>query len=135
RNYDEHALYYSLRSKLLWFCDSFDAYLTSLVLAPGVTKMRADLRKAADVDAMIAVHSRFLKEMIDEACLGSRLDPIRECILDLPDMDILRGIQADFGRHLRFIAGGLRGVARASSDTAAGKWEMLAERLEMGVGQ
>ncbi|EEY14025.1 conserved hypothetical protein [Verticillium alfalfae VaMs.102] len=47
---------------------------------------------------------------------------------------ILAGISGDLERHMRFICGGLRGVARASSDEAAAKWDMLAEMLESGVG-
>lgn len=47
--------------------------------------------------------------------------------------ETLGGARADFDRHLRFIAGGLRGVARASTDAAAAKWDILAEMLEMGI--
>jgi gamma-tubulin complex component 5 len=46
---------------------------------------------------------------------------------------VLRELHADFERHLRFVAGGLRGVARASKDEAAAKWDLLAEMLEVGI--
>ena len=45
----------------------------------------------------------------------------------------MRDMHADFERHLRFVAGGLRGIARASRDEAAGKWDLLAEMLEFGI--
>ena len=47
--------------------------------------------------------------------------------------EILIRIRADFARHLKFMCGGLRGVARASGNAAAGKWDMLAEMLEQGI--
>jgi gamma-tubulin complex component 5 len=34
---------------------------------------------------------------------------------------------------VRFVAGGLRGVARASREEAAAKWDLLAEMLEVGI--
>jgi len=207
----EQALYYTLRSKLLWFATTFYTYLTNLVLAPGIAKVRGDLRSAEDVDMMIAAHSQFIKSIIVEACLGSTLRPIKECILDVLDlaikledsrrasavqqeaeiqesfrlstlsspmkatpkrataaerevyvnpiekeeaetslleeqtedvvpeprrsyMETLRGINSDFERHIRFVSGGLRGVARASGDAAAaGKWDVLADLLETGM--
>lgn len=47
--------------------------------------------------------------------------------------EVLGSVMADFERHLRFIAGGLRGVARASTEQAAAKWDVLAEMFEMGI--
>ncbi|KAF4951681.1 hypothetical protein FSARC_12858 [Fusarium sarcochroum] len=198
-NWDEQALYYSLRNNLLWFCTTLQTYLATLVLAPNCSKMRQDMRDAHDVDAMISVHAAFLKQVVDEACLGSRLTPIRECFLDMldlairleqaqtvnatkeaermqqysrlsaralsptpgtpglkskyvdssdeedededesrtlksekPFMTVLKEIKADFDRHLRFVCGGLRSVARATSDTQSAKWDILAEMLQTG---
>jgi gamma-tubulin complex component 5 len=166
---------------------------------------------------MIGVHSQFIDRVLAGACLGPKLQPIRDAILDMLDLSIkledaqqveaskhaeaaqelsrlsevssplrtpskrpkglgtwktrrlvedgdededeeldrglhelraggssgaagkpyqqvLRDIHADFERHLRFVAGGLRGVARASRDEAAGKWDLLAEMMEVGIG-
>jgi gamma-tubulin complex component 5 len=44
--------------------------------------------------------------------------------------ETLKTIHADLERHLRFISGGLRGVARATRSPAASKWNILAEMLE-----
>ncbi|KZL83119.1 spc97 spc98 family protein [Colletotrichum incanum] len=199
------ALYYLLRSKLMWFCNCIQTYLATLVLAPYTETLRRSLRKAYDVDAMIGLHATFVKQVVDAACLGRKLDPIRSGILDIMDLaakledaqsasvaeeaeeaqelsrlsimsspmkasprrrkpvvyaeysdddgaksfggrakrgainagkdyhECLQEIKTDFERHLRFICGGLRGVARASSDEAAVKWDLLAEMLEVGV--
>ncbi|WYZ38760.1 hypothetical protein EsH8_III_000674 [Colletotrichum jinshuiense] len=199
------ALYYLLRSKLMWFCNCIQTYLATLVLAPYTESLRKNLRQAYDVDAMISTHATFVKQVVDAACLGRKLDPIRGGILDIMDLaakledaqsasvaeeaeeaqelsrlslmsspmkasprrrkpvlyaedsdddgaesfgrgskrgainagkgyiECLREIRSDFERHLRFICGGLRGVARASSDEAAVKWDILAEMLEAGV--
>ena len=197
----ESDLYFSLRANLLWFCNAMRTYLATLVLAPSSAKLRDDLNKAHDVDAMIQVHSAFTKRVLDESCLGSKLEPIREAMLDLLDLalklegahalnaqrvaeemqelsrlsimssprrarqrryvddsedgelplsqhgdgvargddeertylEVLREVQSEFDRHLRFIVGGLRAVARATSDTASGRWDILAEMLDVGV--
>ncbi|KAK7403232.1 hypothetical protein QQX98_011004 [Neonectria punicea] len=87
-DWNERALYYSIRNKLLWFSTTLQTYLATLVLAPNSSKMRQELQNAHDVDAMIAIRAAFLKRVIDGACLGSRLKPIRECFLDLLDLAI-----------------------------------------------
>ncbi|KAK3373804.1 Spc98 family-domain-containing protein [Lasiosphaeria ovina] len=206
--------YYSLRSKLLWFCNTVMTYLTTLVLAPNTDRLRQGLRDAADVDDMITVHSEFVTRVVNESLQGPKLQPIRDCMLDMFDLALkvedarrtetarhdeedqeisrlsvmsspvktpankgkkavrrteddddddeedenerqpdwgsvvgqgaggvsgkpyalaLGEMHADFERHLRFVAGGLRGVGRASRDEAAGKWDLLAEMLEVGI--
>ncbi|KAJ8127196.1 hypothetical protein O1611_g6441 [Lasiodiplodia mahajangana] len=190
----EQEIFYSLRSKLLWFCNTLQSYLSTLVLGPLVDNLQEEMRQAEDIDKMLVSHSTFTKQMIDEACLGGKLDPIRQAILDIFDLAIklgdayqlqseriaketqpsamsplgensfnenaksneegeleeetevtmmqgaeipygqeLREIRADLDRHLKFIAGGLRGVARASSSGAASKWDILAEMFEVGI--
>jgi gamma-tubulin complex component 5 len=170
--------------------------------------MRENLRAAVDVDDMINVHSTFTRGTLEECCLGAKLQPLRDCILDILDLAIkledahraevvngteaaqetsklsatasplksrgslkgsrtgvyvkadddeedteevddvlnrsvmgqkltygetLKAIHADFERHLRFVSGGLRAVARATRSTAASKWNILAEMLEVGI--
>ncbi|EHA55350.1 hypothetical protein MGG_12309 [Pyricularia oryzae 70-15] len=234
----ESNAYYRLRTRLLWFCNTVMTYLTTLVFTPNIEALKETLSSAEDVDGMIHRHAAFVATVIQESCLGPRLDPIRECMLDVLDLAVeledsrnlaaimeatesheimrlstmssphrahtlspadfrksqlrglyvspkekeedhdevdvergdlddqddhrasnmaplsgrgtgraretapqrrdtypatLRRISADFDRHLRFIAGGLRGVARASSESAAGKWDILAEMLEAGI--
>ncbi len=46
---------------------------------------------------------------------------------------VLGEIGGEFERLLRFVAGGMRGVARVSREEAAGKWDLLAEMLEVGI--
>ncbi|KAI0408112.1 Spc98 family-domain-containing protein [Xylaria palmicola] len=197
----EQETFYSLRSKLLWFCNTLQSYLSTLVLGPLATDLVEEMRKAEDIDRMITSHFKFTKQMIDEACLGGKLDPIRQAILDVfdlairlqdarrielqrvarriqgnsrlsvtssPDRDdpdrydevseeeesnflgdqdkrammqdegipyslVLAEIRSALDRHLKFICGGLRGVARARSSEAANKWDILAEMLEVGI--
>ena len=146
-DWSNEALYYSCRARLLWFCTTVQTYLATLVLTPNTLQLRGQLEAAQDVDSIIAVHDAFIKQVLDEACLGSRLTPIRECMLDVLELAIklekshsnglhdntLKGIKMDFERHLRFIFEGLRSVARASSDLSAAKWDTLAEMLQSGV--
>ncbi|KAI1131895.1 Spc98 family-domain-containing protein [Nemania abortiva] len=199
----EQELFFGLRSKLLWFCNTLQSYLSTLVLGPLIGNFLEDMRQAEDIDQMLVTHSSFTKQMVDEACLGGKLDPIRHAILDVFDLairlqdalqlqseriaedtqlsdmspprgddpknyvkasegeeqdegegetplseqgkstmmqdaeipyyQVLREIRADLDRHLKFIAGGLRGVARASGSKAASKWDILAEMFEVGI--
>jgi len=87
-NWPERSAYYCVRSKLLWFCNTFRTYLTSLVLAPNWDALRSDLKAAQDVDAMIDIHTAFTKRVVHEGCLGSKLQPILECVLDILDLTI-----------------------------------------------
>jgi len=217
---DERALYYSLRTRLLWFTQMLYYYLTSLVLEPSSQKMRADLKAAADVDTMIDVHSTYIKRTIDQALLGSKLELIHKTILKILDLGIkledaqaanaainkealerqqemmdlsmaslglrtpqrkgrseslakkakeeadsssddeeqnidvdlsilsstyddekgdllyvekLRNMKVDFDRWVRFVASGLRGVARAGGGEEARNWDTLGEMLENGL--
>ncbi|KAK1761036.1 Spc98 family-domain-containing protein [Echria macrotheca] len=215
---DHHATYYLLRTKLLWFCNMMMTYITTLVLAPNISRLQEELKAAPDVDDMISAHSSFISRVINESCQGSKLQPIRECILDIFDLaikvedahgaemtrlaeeeeevsrlsvmsspykvspskgkgrksllltpkkkkvsgnddeseddedwkpaslskssgrgaekshgEVLKGMHGEFERHLRFVAGGLRGVARAGRDEATAKWDLLAEMLEVGI--
>ncbi|KAI0119648.1 Spc98 family-domain-containing protein [Daldinia grandis] len=196
----DQTTYYGLRAKLLWFCNTFRSYLDTLVLEPLTAELHQNLRHTEDITAMTALHSAYTKQIISEVCLGSKLDPIRECILDMFDLtirlqdarllesereqeeeqelsrlsvmsspmkhsrrymgsgeeedetflldqdktsmmqdkektfaEVLNDIRADMDRHLKFICSGLRGVARASGDAAAGKWDTLAEMFEAGI--
>ena len=87
-NWDERALFCASRSRLLWFCTTMQTYLATLVLVPIGRQMRRDLHAAEDVDAMIAAHANAMKQVVDQACLGSRLAPIHEGILDMLDLAI-----------------------------------------------
>ncbi|KAI2643425.1 Spc98 family-domain-containing protein [Xylaria nigripes] len=197
----EQDVFYGLRSKLLWFCNTFQSYLSTLVLGPLVGAFLEKIQQAEDIDEMLQSHSAFAKRMRDEGCLGGKLDPIRQAILDIFDLairlqdahrleskrvaeesqelfrlsvnslsrsespkrhfkssekedetffseqdksaivqdsetpysQVLSEIRLDLDRHLKFICGGLRGVARASGSEAASKWDILAEMLEVGI--
>ncbi|KAG6042680.1 hypothetical protein E4U39_005573 [Claviceps sp. Clav50 group G5] len=80
------AVLYSIRIKLLWFCTTVQTYLSTLVLTPLTSQMGQDLASASDMDELIAAHDGAVKAMADQACLGSRLTPIRECMLDVLDL-------------------------------------------------
>ena len=87
-NNDHRSLYYLLRMKLSWFSNSLMSYLTSLVLAPHISSMRERMLRTVDVDEMVHVHSSFLARITSGCCLGTKLQPIRECILDMLDLTL-----------------------------------------------
>ncbi|KAG9255279.1 Spc98 family-domain-containing protein [Emericellopsis atlantica] len=144
-NWDERALYYTCRHRLLWFTGVTQMYLSTLVLAPNVSQLKTDLASAEDVDGLIAVHDSFVKKVVDEACLGSRLTPIRECMLETLDLatslqasseqqlGVLQDVRGKFDENIRFITSGLRSVARAKSSEQSSKWDTLASMLQSGI--
>ncbi|KAG5925213.1 hypothetical protein E4U42_004446 [Claviceps africana] len=85
-DWNARAVFYSIRIKLLWFCTTVQTYLSTLVLAPLTAQLEQDVGSATDMDELIAAHDAALKAMADQACLGSRLTPIRECMLDVLDL-------------------------------------------------
>ncbi|KAI9647392.1 hypothetical protein NHQ30_003777 [Ciborinia camelliae] len=85
---DERSLYYSLRTRLLWFYYTLYYYLTSLVLEQRSQKMHQDLQEVEDIDAMIRVHTLFAKRITDECLLGSKLELIHKTIIKLLDLGI-----------------------------------------------
>lgn len=215
---DERAIYYALRSRLLWFSQSLYYYLTSIVISPNTQLVREKLRRAADIDAMISVHQNYVKKMRDQALLGSKLELIHKTILKILDLSIkledaqaanaiatidadearremmnmsmaslglqspqkkpskvskriskisdrdqsedeeeidvdlsilssnyhndedevyvdqLRKMRREFDRLVRFVASGLRGVARAGTGEEGRSWDVLGEMLETGLG-
>ncbi|KAH0595252.1 hypothetical protein MHUMG1_07001 [Metarhizium humberi] len=156
-NWNASATFYSARSKLLWFCTTIQTYLTTLVLIPIDIELRRDLAVSHDMDSLISTHEKALKAMVDQACLGSRLTPIRESILDMLDLslklerirsgvvdteeeahvgksyeEVLADIKVEVDRQVRFIWSGLRSVARATSDAQSAKWDILADMLQAG---
>lgn len=216
---DERALYYSIRTRFIWFIQTLYYYLTSLVIEPNSLKMREQLKDSKDVDRMIEVHATNIKSTLDQALLGSRLELIHKTILKILDLGIkledaqaanaaanketmeqqremmdlsmaslglhtprkrlnkltrstgkvkddsssdedvekeidvdlsilsstyedagesyvekLRKMKADFDRLGRFVASGLRGVARAGGGDEARSWDVLGEMLEAGFG-
>lgn len=218
---DERALFYSFRTRLLWFIQTLYYYISCLVIEPGFAKMRKALTEGVDIDTMIKVHSAFMKLTIDKALLGSKLELIHKTIIKILDLAIkledgetinanankgqreeqenrmdlsmaslglhtpkkqrpdfrtstrsaksprftkdssdeeeeeadiefsilsnpshehepeyveqLRTMRTDFDRLVRFIASGLRGVARAGGEDEARSWDTLGEMLEAGL--
>jgi gamma-tubulin complex component 5 len=61
----------------------------------------------------------------------SGLDDDKE---DLVFIEKLRKMKRDFDRLVRFVAGGLKGVARAGGGEEARSWDTLGEMLESGLG-
>ncbi len=82
----DRALYFTLRARLLWFCNMLQSYLVTVVIAPRIDVLRMALQRAADVDAMSAEHAQTLKALVDEACLGAKLQPIHGAMVDLLDL-------------------------------------------------
>ncbi|KAJ6781111.1 hypothetical protein PWT90_00692 [Aphanocladium album] len=87
-------LFYAARSSLVWFCDTLQTYLATVVLIPQTARMRRELRAAPDVDGMMAAHARCTKRMIDQLCLGAKLEPLRDALLEVLDL----GIQLEYAR-------------------------------------
>ncbi|KKA28468.1 hypothetical protein TD95_002537 [Thielaviopsis punctulata] len=214
----EYSAYYSIRSRLLWFCNALRSYLTGLVLTPACKAMHAEMEAAGDVDDMLQVQFRFMKRVLNECCLGPKLQPIYSAMIDILQLSVdlekararyaareakeiaalsrlsmaatpqrrqrfastagagvrtpvakkqrhpdssdddddeeehkgkagevdreydassymaqLKEISVKYEGNLRFVTDGLRAVARATTDPASSRWDLLAESLEMNT--
>lgn len=66
---------------------------------------------------------------IDFSILSSAYDSGGELYIDK-----LRSMKLEFDRLVRFVASGLRGVARAADGEESRSWDVLGEMLEAGIG-
>lgn len=80
---------YSLHHRLLWFTDVILNYTTDMVLSASTIDMRADMRRAEDVDAMIAVHEAYVSLLQDRCFLTEQNGPIHQAIISLLDLTVL----------------------------------------------
>ncbi len=84
----ERSLNQLLHHNLLLFINILYSHLTTLVIAEANSRLRQDLANAADIDAMIAAHSKYCNEL-EETCLTSKnLKPIHNEIISILDLCI-----------------------------------------------
>jgi len=88
RSIDDSALFFGVRSRLLWFTSTLYSYLTDLVIEPNTRQMRVAMGEGEDVDQMIDLHRRYMKKLTDLALLGSKLGPIHKTIITILDLSI-----------------------------------------------
>jgi len=84
----EPPQYYRLRSCFLWFTATIHSYLTATALEPSLVHLRQALRDAQDVDSMITVHNKFVKSIIYQTLLGSKMELIHETLIKILDSAI-----------------------------------------------
>lgn len=88
RSIDDSALFFGVRSRLLWFTSTLYSYLTDLVIEPNTRQMRVAMGEGEDVDQMIDLHRGYMKKLTDLALLGSKLGPIHKTIVTILDLSI-----------------------------------------------
>ena len=87
---DRHILHiYSLHHRLLWFTDVILSYVTDMVLSASTIDMRMNMRRAEDVDAMIAVHEAYISLLQDRCFLTQQNGSIHQAIISLLDLTVL----------------------------------------------
>ena len=87
---DRHILHlYSLHHRLLWFTDVILGYITDMVISASTIDMRMDMRRAEDVDTMIAVHEAYVSLLQDRCFLTEQNGPIHQAIISLLDLTVL----------------------------------------------
>ena len=151
----EKGIYYSARSKVLWFCDTFQEYLFRVVLTTATEIMQRDIAASQDVDGMISAHDTHSKHMVDQACLAGKLAPVHDAIRDVLTLAIqledlreehgtndddgggnymkaMQTIETDFERLVNFIYDALRSMSRTLGNEDSAKWDILADMLQPG---
>jgi gamma-tubulin complex component 5 len=84
----ERSLNQLLHHNLLLFTNILYNHLTSLVIEEAGSRLRQNLSDAADIDAMVAAHTKYCKHL-EDACLTSKnLKPIRDAIISVLDLCI-----------------------------------------------
>lgn len=139
----ESALYYSLRTHLLWFTSTLYYYLTSIIIGPGTQRMLGQLEEATDVDSMIEVHAAYIKSVISQSLLGSKLELIHKSILrtlnigikleDAKAMDAVREREQEVRQESGFAALGLRSNRQAPTSFNKKKKSLLTTEEEMAA--
>jgi gamma-tubulin complex component 5 len=112
----EGALYFSLRTRLLWFTSTLYHYLTSLVIVPNTQTMLSQLEGAPDVDSMINVHASYMKSTVSQSLLGSKLELIHKSILLILNL----GIRLEDAQALNTVREREQGVQRETSLSSLG---------------
>jgi gamma-tubulin complex component 5 len=85
---DERALFYLVRSRLLWFTSTLYNHLTEVAIEINTLKMHQSLRDAGDVDQMVLVHATYMKNLADQTLLSAKLEPIQHGIISILDLSI-----------------------------------------------
>lgn len=78
----------SMRHRQLWFVNSLDSYLAT-VLFKATSEMRAAMERAADFDEMIAVHEDYIKHLENQCLLSDRLATTHQAMVALLDLAIV----------------------------------------------
>lgn len=92
RKFPRHSsspLLYAIRTRLLWFTNTILIHLTAMVLSINTTKLRSDLARAEDVDAMIALHAAYVAQLEDQCFLAKQNASLRQAIISILDLTIL----------------------------------------------
>lgn len=128
-----------LRQRLLWFANSLFDY-TAKTAHIIHKEMMQSIARAADIDDMVSVLARYEKRLQTNLLLASNLEPVRDAIIGILELNELlaktdragriSSLQQQFDKSLRFLVAGIRGVGRAGGESFL---EGLAETLEWGV--
>ncbi|KAL9116375.1 MAG: hypothetical protein Q9187_007100 [Circinaria calcarea] len=89
---DDKAIYHlilSLQHRLLWFVNTLQTYLTTIVLPQSSADMRQQMQKAEDLDEMIDLHQRYILHLQDQCLLSERLASVHQAIISLLDLTVL----------------------------------------------
>ena len=80
---------YSLRVRLLYFVNSMLNHISVMVLEVCTTRMRSSMAKAEDIDAMVAVHTGFVRIIEDQCLLTKKHVSIKQAVVALFDLVVL----------------------------------------------
>jgi gamma-tubulin complex component 5 len=93
-------------------------------------RSRSQSKKEAQEEAESSSDDEEQNIDVDLSILSSTYDDEQG---DLLYVEKLRNLKTDFDRWVRFVASGLRGVARAGGGEEAKSWDTLGEMLENGL--
>lgn len=84
---DSHTMrFYSLRMKILWFINAFWRYIMTTILHSETIDFRNKLSMSKDADEITALHTLYVRKIVDRCLLNDKSTGIKKSIIHIFDI-------------------------------------------------
>ncbi|CEP12196.1 hypothetical protein [Parasitella parasitica] len=78
--------FYSIRMRILWFINAFFRYIMTTILHAETINFRDKLSMSKDADEITALHSSYIRRIVDRCLLNEKASSIKKSIVSILDM-------------------------------------------------
>ncbi|KAI8638556.1 Spc98 family-domain-containing protein [Parasitella parasitica] len=78
--------FYSIRMRVLWFINAFWRYIMTTILHAETINFRDKLSMSKDADEITALHSSYVRRIVDRCLLNQKASSIKKSIVNILDM-------------------------------------------------